>query len=543
MTLPRAAAHDGVIRRECPIDLRALAPVPVATAEDVAVAVARARGAQTAWRARPIDHRIAVLERAARDMLDRVDEILGLLRDEIGKLEVDGLFSEALGPLDAVRGWSRVVRRAERRTVRLDPLAFPRKRAGWELVPRGVIGVIAPWNYPLGNAFRSVIPALLTGNGVVLKPSEHSPLAGAWFAQRLAAVLPEGLISVVQGDGRVGRLLIDAGVDAVVFTGSPGPGREVQARCGALGIPCSAELGGKDAAIVLSDCDLPRTVAGITHWALHNVGQACGAVEIAYVEEGVADAFVAALRDTWTRLRVGDGPPGEVDVSPMAHRAQLDLVRRHVADAVAHGARLVCGGEPTGRGLFFQPTVLDRCDEPMAVVREESFGPVLAIVRVQGAEEAVARVNRGVYGLGASVWSRDIARAERLARRLEVGVVAVNNHSVTGAVAALPWSGTRATGSGVANSEISLATFTRPRTWLVDRARRPEPFWLPFDARLWTLGRVLVEAQLGRLRRVWQVPGLLWSRTRTVLRFFRSDASGVRDVLGRLVTEDRDAGV
>ena len=490
---------------------------------DVAHVVARARSAQQHWQMRPLRDRIAVLRHAAKEMLRRRSEVIDLARVEMGKVDVEGLFHEALGPLETVNGWARVVEGAiPRRHVRLNPLSFPKKHAYVDLVARGVVGIIAPWNYPAAGLYRSIFPALMTGNAVVLKPSEFTPKTSAWLIERLAAELPDGIAQVVQGDGRVGAALLDAGIDACVFTGSPATGKTVRQACAERGIISSIEMGGKDPAIVLADCALPRTVAALTHWALSNAGQACGAIEIAYVDERIADAFVEGLRRAWVNLRVGprESPGDFVDVAPLANRRQLDIVTAQVEDARKKGARVVCGGAPTGRGLGFLPTLLDRCDARMSVVEDETFGPVLAIVRVEGAAEAIRQANASRYGLGASLWSTDIARAERLAERLEVGVVTINNHGFSGAVPALPWSGTRATGFGVANGPESLATFVRPRAVIVDRADGPEAFWMPYDRTLWDVGDILADLQIGRLGRAWRLPLALRARMKTVRKFF-----------------------
>jgi acyl-CoA reductase-like NAD-dependent aldehyde dehydrogenase len=384
-----------------------------------------------------------------------------------------------------------------------------------------VVAIIAPWNFPVAGLYRSVLPALLSGNAIVIKPSEHSPRSSGWLADRLAAHLPPGVVQIARGDGAVGAALLDARPDACVFTGSTTTGRRVAIRCAELGIPCSVEMGGKDPAIVLADCDLDRTVAGITHWALCNAGQACGAIEIVYAERGIADRLVDRLRDVWTQLRVGPAHGTAADVAPLANARQLEVVSRHVADARAQGATVVCGGAPLGEGLSFAPTVLDHCTDAMAVVREETFGPVLAVCRVDGPAEAIRAANRLRYGLGASVWTRDLARGQRLAERLDYGVVSVNNHSFTGAVPSLPWSGTRATGFGVANSALSLSTFVRPRTLVVDRRKDPELYWMPYDETLVELGEVLADLQTSRLDRIWKLPVLMRRRMRKLRDFFR----------------------
>ncbi|MCB9595386.1 MAG: aldehyde dehydrogenase family protein [Sandaracinaceae bacterium] len=519
-TGPLPVVRDGQIHRVSPIDGAPLPPLPVATADEVRAAVERARAAQQAWKNRSFDERVKALESAAKAMLDRRNEVMALVEREGGKLPVDALFTEALGPLDAVGGWKRVVGPAIRQSIRLSPLAFPKKRARIDLVPRGVIGIIAPWNFPVAGLYRSVLPALMTGNGVVLKPSEHTPESSAWFVTMLSEHLPEGLISVVQGGGAVGGALLDAGIDACVFTGSCATGKKVRVRCAELGIPSSVEMGGNDPAIVLADCDLDRTVAGITHWALQNAGQACGAVEIVYVDRRIADRFVRRIGDAWAKLRVGDGDFAEVEVNPLTTERQLAIVEAHVADALAKGAKLVTGGARVGKGLFYQPTILDACTDRMDVVRDETFGPVLAIVRVDGAAEAIRRTNESRYGLGASIWTRDLARAERLAERLDVGVVDVNNHAMTGAIPDLPWSGARDTGFGIANSALSLTTFCRPKSLLIDENDAPEPFWMPFDASTFELGDLLADAQLMRITRAWKLPLLLAKRAKRIKRFF-----------------------
>ncbi|HSC88642.1 MAG TPA: aldehyde dehydrogenase family protein, partial [Polyangiaceae bacterium] len=384
--------------------------------------------------------------------------------------------------------------------------------------PRGVVGVIAPGNFPIAGLYRSVFPALLLGNAVVLKPSEHSPRSSAWFVRQLQAELPPHVLELIQGDGQVGAALVAADIDACVFTGSSRVGAEVERSCQQRGIAVSAEQGGNDAAIVLGDAELPRTVAGITHWALQNAGQACGAIEVVYADSRIAGPLAERLADAFRRLQAPTEPGLSGTLAPLAHEGQLRAVLAQLEDAIAKGAEVLCGGGH--RGLFMEPTVLANCTDDMLVVSEETFGPLLPIVAVDGPADAIRRVNRGRYGLTASLWTADTARAEVLARDLDVGVVTVNNHAFTGAIADLPWSGRRDSGHGIANSAWSLLTFARPKTVVVDRSHGVEPFWAPFDDDLVELGHLLADAQRGRIARAFRIPLLLQRRAARVKAFF-----------------------
>ena len=486
--------------------------------EAVKAALVRARSAGRAFRDLGIEQRHKLLQKAARYLLEQRKEALAVVESELGKVRGDALFSEVLGPLDAVNAWAKVVARATPKKASLNPLAFPKKSARTELIPRGVVGVIAPWNFPMAGLYRSVFPALLLGNAVIVKPSEFSTESSRWFIEALAKMLPPHVLQGVYGGGQVGAALLESGIDACVFTGSSAVGARVEARAFELGIPCSAEMGGNDGAIVLADADLNRTTAGLVHWALENAGQACGAVEVVYADGRIATELAAKLADACGRLRPALVPGGPGSLARLAHPKQLDIVLRQLADAVAKGATVLSGGKSSG--LYLEPTVLSDCNDEMEIVREETFGPVLPIVSVDGPADAIRRINAGRYGLTASIWSTDIERAERLATELDVGVVTINNHAFTGAIPELPWSGRRASGRGIAGSAWSLLTFARPKAIAIDRSGGPDPYWVPFDQDLIELGDLLADAQLGRLGRAIRIPILLSRRVETIKRFF-----------------------
>ncbi|OIP41699.1 MAG: hypothetical protein AUK47_05935 [Deltaproteobacteria bacterium CG2_30_63_29] len=508
----KAAAVAGCTN---PADGSPLQPVEPSSVEDVASVVQRARSVQLAWSRLSLDERGERLEALVSTMVTRRAEIIEVMVSESGRGETECLFEVVPVP-SFVKGVIKSARKALKpERIRLSMLEHPGKKVVVEMIPRGVVGIIAPWNYPLGNFFKHLFPALMAGNAVVLKPSEHTPRSGAWLAKLCDEVLLNGLVGCVQGDGEVGRALIDAGIDAVAFTGSVPTGRAVSVMAAERLIPCSVELGGKDAAIVLADCDFDRTVAGIAQWSFHNAGQNCAAVERVYLEEGIADAFVERLGKFTNSLKVA--PEAEfTDLGPLQNKAQLDLVEAHVADALEKGATLVCGGTRTGSGFGYRPTVLDHCTPEMKGVTDETFGPTVTIIRVGSAEEAISMANDSRYGLNGSIWTSDLKRGEELARKLEVGVALVNNHSVTGILPETPWTGVKDTGPGVASSRWAYHTYCRPRTLFIDSNKKPEPFWFPANADLHSFGEAVLEMSQSGLRSVGGVLKLFGRRVKAV---------------------------
>jgi len=500
----------------CPSDGGELDACPSTPLDQIPAVVWNARVAQRDWAGMSFKIRAKRVLALARRMLERREEVLDIMGLEMGRGRADSLLSELTVVVNYAKGAVKVARTALKSDkVKLSSLEFPGKRVVVEAVPRGVIGLITPWNYPLMQCYRPLFHALLAGNGVVLKPSEHTPRTGAWLVEVCNEVLPPGLVGIVQGAGAHGAALVEAELDGLVFTGSCRTGRKVSARAGELLLPCSVELGGTDAAIVLADCDLERTVAGITHWSMHNAGQDCSSIERVYVEEAIADQFVARLAAAIGALTVSPSE-GEADIGPLQNQAQLRWVEQVVTEAVSAGAACVVGGKPTGNGFGYLPTLLDHCTGEMTVVKEETFGPVLAVVRVKQGVDAVALVNAVDYGLNGSVWTKSLQWGEALARQLDVGIALVNNHSFPGVIPQVPWTGMKGTGTGVAASRHGYAVYVRRRTIVVDRSRKPEVFWFPANADLLALGHAVADLSLGAIGRVTTLLPLLKKRTRAI---------------------------
>lgn len=499
----------------------ALSPPQSTAIADLPVLVAESRKAQKDWAALSLRERQAKLDAFATLVLERNEEIATIISEETGKTVTEALLNEVSGIKEYAKlsGLEAQAALAPVK-VKISKIAYPGKKAVVEALPRGVVGIIAPWNYPFSIFYKPLFPALLAGNTVVMKPSEYTPRTGAWLAACAQEVLGPKVVQVVQGSGEVGAALLESGIDAVTFTGSVATGRKVARRAAELLIPSSVELGGKDAAIVLEDCHFERTLVGITQWSLHNCGQNCGAIERLYIEEKIADSFVAALTRLFAKVRVAS-TEDYAEIGPLQNPAQVAIVEDHIEEALQKGATLLTGGKPTGTGLGFQPTLLDHCTADMKVVTEESFGPLLAVIRVKNAEEAIAAANSSPYGLNGSIWTSDIARGEALARQLHVGIANVNNHAIAGSMANIPWTGTGDTGTGIAASRFSFPTFVRRRTLFVDRSRDPDPWWFPINEDSRELANHLMNFSLGSLPSGVKLAGTARRRIKKILAWVR----------------------
>jgi acyl-CoA reductase-like NAD-dependent aldehyde dehydrogenase len=444
-----------------PANGQAIAEIAADNAETVAAKYVAARAAQPAWAAVPLEHRLEMLQRFRAAIVTDLERLAAVLTAEVGKPirqarnELKGL----LGRIDFfVEHTATTI--ATRQVHDADGV---RERV--EYVPLGVIANISAWNYPYfvgGNVF---LPALATGNAVLYKPSEYATLTGCEISKLLhASGVPQDVFAMVVGAGDVGAALLAQPVDGVFFTGSVATGKRILQTLGANLVKLQLELGGKDPAYVCEDVDIAAAAASLADGAMYNTGQSCCSVERIYVHASVHDAFVAAFVKEVQGMRVGLPTLEETYIGPLTRAAQVAVLEQQVADAQAKGARVLIGGKRIDQpGNWFQPTVLVDVDHSMAVMRDESFGPIIGIQKVTDDEEAVRLMNDSDYGLTAAVYSRNEARAQRILAQVQAGSVYWN--CCDRVSPRLPWGGVKQSGIGVTLSTHGIETFTRPRGW------------------------------------------------------------------------------
>ncbi|HEY6961151.1 MAG TPA: aldehyde dehydrogenase family protein [Gaiellaceae bacterium] len=494
-----AVAAQGALRVVNPATLELVATVPATEPAHVQELVAEARIAQERWAEASLDDRRELLVRLAEVTLARVDEIADTVVSETAKPRTEAFTTELYPALDTAVWLARNATRLLRpERVRYRQLHLLHKRARIEYEPLGVVGVIAPWNFPFAIPFTQTAFAVAAGNAVVLKPSELTPLSGALVEELFrAAGAPAGLVRVAQGDGTVGEAVVRAhGLGKVVFTGSAEVGRVVAAEAGSRLVPVTLELGGKDPMLVLDDADLARAVDGALWASFLNCGQVCSGVERIYVDRALYEPFAEELARR----------AHEAEIGPLISAEQRAKVAELVDDAVVRGARLLGGGRaPERTGWFFEPTVLADVPADARIQHEETFGPVVTVEPVADEHDAVRRANDTAYGLGASVWTRDAARAARVARRLRAGTVWHNDHAYSYAAAQATWGGRGESGFGRTHSKHGLYDLTAPKFVDSDSGRMKTVWWYPYDDRTADAFRAGLQLIYGRhkLRTAW----------------------------------------
>ncbi|MBV8052874.1 MAG: aldehyde dehydrogenase family protein [Acidobacteriaceae bacterium] len=458
-----------------------LRELEAANCVEVNAAVARARSGQSAWEAAGVRGRTGVLRNFQQLLHERKSEVARMITREAGKPVGEALLTEVLVVLDAARF---CIANAEK-FLRHEPvphgnLAMKTKVGHILRQPYGVVGIISPWNYPFSTPATETLAALVTGNAVVLKPSEFTSMVALELAALLhEAGVPHDVLQVVVGDGSAGAALVNSKIDKLIFTGSVGTGKRIADAAAARLLPVVLELGGKDPMLVLDDADVEVASSGAVWGAFMNAGQACLSVERCYVHRALYERFVEACVRKAGQLRVGDGLNPDTDVGPMIHDRQLRIVEGQVMDAVANGARVLAGGQrlPTLGPNFYAPTVLVNVSHEMKIMREETFGPVLPIMPFDDDDEAIRLANDSDYGLGASVWTRNRARGEAVAGRIQAGTVMVNDCVSCFGISEALHGGVKASGLGRTHGHFGLEEMVRVKYVDVDLLGRNKKSW------------------------------------------------------------------
>jgi acyl-CoA reductase-like NAD-dependent aldehyde dehydrogenase len=491
MAQPLRLEARSVIEICSPATLQKIGEVAVNSAADVHLAVATAREAFRKWSVLDVKRRATILL-AARDLLlARQDDIIQTICAENGKPRIEAI-SELFYVCDVITFYAKHAKRFLK-PERITPHLLRTKKVTVHYEPRGVIGMITPWNYPLVLTIGEAIPALLAGNAVVIKPSEWTPLIAKLGSEILQqaftdAGLPAEILQVVNGYGETGGALVDE-ADMIAFTGSVHTGKMIAERAAKRLIPVSLELGGKDPMIVLRDADIERAANAAVWGAFTNSGQVCISVERVYVDEAVADEFIKRVVEKTKQLRQGieeKNSDQRVDIGAMTFPKQIEIVEDHVNNAKAHGAQILTGGQrnPNLPGRFYEPTVLANVDHAMKIMTEETFGPVLPIMRVKDEHEALRLANDSIYGLNASVWTKNKAKGERLAAQIQAGITCVNDVIVGFAVTDAPSGGLKESGIGKRHGSHGIRRFCHEQVIITDRfGLKREIIWYPYTAK------------------------------------------------------------
>ena len=474
---------------------------PLTGLEKLQQIISRAKIAQRSWSKLEVRDRLRYMLRIRDYLAQHAERISEVISKDNGKTRVDALTTEVLPAAMAVNYYTKHAKKfLKTRYICPGNILLLNKLSKVVRMPFGVVGVISPWNYPFSIPFSEVVMAILAGNAVVVKTASATQWVGRILEKCfLAADLPEGIFNYVNIPGRLaGSALLKNGIDKLFFTGSVSVGKQLMTEAGESLTPLVLELGGNDAMLVCEDADIFRATSGAVWAGFQNSGQSCAGVERVYVHEKVYHSFLQLLKEKVEALRVGFKDDFEIDIGAMTTERQVSKVKSHLDDALAKGARVYArSAEPEGKSsnTFFPAMVLTEVNHDMLLMQEETFGPLLGVMKVKDMDEAVALANDSHLGLTGSVWSRDRCRAEGLARQIQAGVVTINDHLVSHGLAETPWGGVKQSGIGRSHGAIGFDEMTQPQVIVHDILpfARQNIWWHPH-------GKKVYEGLLGAIR-------------------------------------------
>ncbi len=496
-----------IIKIICPINGKELYELEQASDEIIAKAFETARSLQDTVRYMSMSEKLAAIGRVSDYVRKNRESILTRIIEETGKSRFDAMSTEIFEILDVIDYYRDAAKKIGQPKKVHTPLVLLGKKSEIWYEPMGTVLIISPWNYPLIQGIIPSILAFLAGNTVILKPSEITPLRGLIEQILDGANFPKNAIQVVYGGKEVGQKLIAQRPDKIHFTGSVATGKKIMAQASEQLIPVDLELGGKDPSIVFDDVDLEIAVQGVIWGAMTNAGQSCTSIERAYVHEKIYNKFVERAVECMKKLRPSHPnrdytKPENIDLGAMTTEFQCKVIEEHIADAVAKGARVLVGGKREPGSRHFPPTLLVDTTHDMLIAYEETFGPVLPIMKFKDEAEAIKLANDSPYGLSASVWSKDLKKAKRVASKLKTGNVSINSHMLTEANPALPFGGVKNSGFGRYKGDEGILTFCYSKSILVEpNHKKIEAHWYPQTETKYNLMSSLIDAFFPRPRK------------------------------------------
>jgi len=435
-----------------------------------------------------IKDRIEKIRFLKKVILNKREYIIDRIQKDTGKSRSDALISEIFGVLDHLTYLEKNSKKILHDKKVSTPIALMGKKSRIYFEPMGVILIISPWNYPFYQAIVPITAAFMAGNAVVYKPSEHTPLEGLVEELLIEATFQSEWVQIVYGDGKVGASLIDQQPDKIFFTGSERTGKKIMELASGKLIPVELELGGKDPMIVFEDANLRRAAAGAVWGGLTNLGQSCTSVERIYIQESIYDEFKAELIEQVNNVKQEVDSDGDADVGSMTTDFQTDIIQRHLEDARDKKAEIIQNSNKENGTKLIPPAVIDKVSDDLKLMNEETFGPLLPILPFSTEEEAIQLANNSPYGLSASIWSKDLAKADRVARSIVTGNVSINNVMLTEGNPALPFGGIKNSGFGRYKGEIGLHSFCNVKSVLIDKdSSKIESNWFPYTRKKYEL--------------------------------------------------------